>query len=436
MKDILPPLRRDLEFFPLQHEGKQYVLIKDHLGLVQEGKAVELPLYQLMTLLDGSRTLRDLQILLMRQQGGMLVGSDEIKRLVDQLDASFLLESDRFTEAMEQIVGQFTALETRPCSFCGHGYPSDPDELRKRLDEIVNSSPPAPDQGKIVALVSPHIDLSVGAKAYGSTYQFLRYTFPGTVVILGIGHHLASGLFSLTEKDFDTPLGTVKTNRELVRKLKDGGGDVFTPNDFSHRSEHSIEFQVLFLQHLLKQNTFTIVPILCGSLLAGLQEYGREAYRRKAGPFLERLEQILSVKGNETLLVAGVDLSHTGPKFGHDQPARSLQNLSEAHDRILLKSLVSVDADTFWEESRRVKDRYNVCGFAALACLLEVLPDSRGQVLRYEIWHEDATRSAVSFASAVFTGKSQDAPLSGIGAEKPRNPSIETRNKVEYQMPN
>jgi AmmeMemoRadiSam system protein B len=403
MIDILPPLRKDLEFFPLQHGGKQYVLIKDHLGLVQEGKAVELPLYQLMTLLDGSRTLRDLQSLLMRQQGGLLVGSDEIKRLVDQLDASFLLESDRFIRSRGQIVRQFASMETRPCSFCGHGYPLDPDELRKRLDEIVSRNPPAPDPRKIVALVSPHIDLTVGAKAYGNTYQFLRYASPSTVVILGIGHHLATGLFCLTEKDFDTPLGTVKTNKELVRKLKDEGGDVFAPNDFSHRSEPSIEFQVLFLQHLLKQNSFAIVPVLCGSLLAGLPEYGREGYRRKAGPFLERVQQILSIKGNETLLVAGVDLSHTGPKFGHDQPARSLQNLSEAHDRILLKNLTSLDADRFWEESRRVKDRYNVCGFAALACLLEVLPESRGQVLQYEIWHEEATRSAVSFASVVFT---------------------------------
>ena len=403
MKDSVPPLRKDLEFFPLQHGGKQYILIKDHLGLVQEGKAVELPLYQLMLLLDGSRTLRDLQVLLMRQQGGLLVGSDEIKRLVDQLDASFLLESDRLIRARDEVVEQFASLETRPCSHCGHGYPADPDELRKRLNEIVSGSPPLPDPGKIVALISPHIDLAVGARAYGNTYQLLKHTSPSTVVILGVGHQLTTGLFCLTEKGFDTPLGTVKANKELVRILKNGGEGVLAPNDFSHRSEHSIEFQVLFLQHLLKRNSFAIVPVLCGSLLAGLPEYGREAYKRKAGPFLESLEQILTAKGNSALLITGVDLSHTGPKFGHDQPARSLQALSEAHDRMLLKNLTSLDADRFWEESRRVNDRYNVCGFAALACLLEVLPKARGQVLHYEIWHEEATRSAVSYASVAFT---------------------------------
>jgi hypothetical protein len=71
----LPPLRRDLEFFPVQLQGKQYVLIRDPLGLVQEGKAVEIPLYQFMALLDGTTTLRDLQMALMRQGGGMLVST-------------------------------------------------------------------------------------------------------------------------------------------------------------------------------------------------------------------------------------------------------------------------------------------------------------------------------------------------------------------------
>ncbi|MBW2203827.1 MAG: hypothetical protein JRF52_06915 [Deltaproteobacteria bacterium] len=48
-----PPIaRRDLEYFPVQHQGQQLVLIRDHLGLVQEGKAVGLHLYHMMTLLD------------------------------------------------------------------------------------------------------------------------------------------------------------------------------------------------------------------------------------------------------------------------------------------------------------------------------------------------------------------------------------------------
>jgi hypothetical protein len=102
------------------------------------------------------------------------------------------------------------------------------------------------------------------------------------------------------------------------------------------------------------------------------------------------------------LIVAGVDFSHIGPKFGHDQPATHLQGQAETHDKKLLKALSNGQADAFWEESIAVEDRFNVCGFSALACLLEVLPSSEGHVLNYEVRHEQPTRSAVSFAAVGF----------------------------------
>ena len=104
-----------------------------------------------------------------------------------------------------------------------------------------------------------------------------------------------------------------------------------------------------------------------------------------------------------TMVIAGVDLSHVGPKFGHDMPASAIIPESERHDKHLLHCLCSMDVDGFWSESEQIKDRYNVCGFSALACLLEILPPSQGHLLGYEIYKEDATRSAVSFVAAAFT---------------------------------
>jgi len=399
-----PIARCDLEFFPVQHQGQQLVLIRDHLGLVQEGKAVGLPLYQVMTLLDGTTTVRDLQMELMRQQGGVLVGADEINGLLALLDESFLLDSERFKSAKGRIIADFTSRRIRPCSHCGKSYPENQSELRARLDEILNSEPSIPEpEGKIEALIAPHIDLNVGYKSYSSAYQLLKHCAPSRVILLGVGHQLQNALFSLTDKDFETPLGIIKGEQAQIHRLRQAGGDIIASDDFIHRSEHSIEFQIIFLQHLLADNPFTIIPILCGSLQMGLPEYTRQAYQEKAGCFLEELRLILRDPDQETLFVAGVDLSHTGPKFGHETPASHLETSSQEHDQNLLKHLSRVDADNFWEESRRVNDQFNVCGFSALACLLEVLPECHGKILKYEIWHEEPTRSAVSFASVVFT---------------------------------
>ena len=395
-----PPIaRRDLEFFPVQHQGQQLVLIRDHLGLVPEGKAVGIPLYQMMTLLDGTTTVRNLQTEFMRQQGGVLVGEDEINGLLAHLDESFLLDSEKFRNAKDRIIVDFASQKIRLCSHCGKSYPEAPSELRERLDEIMNSglSISEPD-GKLSALVVPHIDLNVGYKGYSTAYQMLKHGDPSRVIVLGVGHQLQNALFSLTDKDFETPLGIIKNDHASTNRLRKSGRDIIASDDFIHRSEHSIEFQLIFLQHLMADKVFTIIPILCGSLQADLPEYSREVYQEQAGRFLDELRLILNDLEQETILIAGVDLSHTGPKFGHELPASHMQPRSEEHDRNLLTNLTRLDADNFWEESKRVNDQFNVCGFSALACLLEIVPQCQGELLHYEIWHEEPTRSAVSFA--------------------------------------
>ena len=403
MNDFTPELRRDLEFFPARHQGQQLILIRDQLGLVQEGKAVAALLYRFMVLLNGDRTIRDLQVELMRQKGGSLVDTDEVKKLLAYLDESYLLDSGRFKEARDKIVADFASGKVRPCSHCGAAYPDDPLKLKERLDEILNRQSSGPDpEGMVTALVSPHIDLSVGDQVYSRAYQVIKNRAPSRIVLLGAGHQMAGDLFCLTDKDFQTPLGTIKNEQFQINKLREAGGDIIAHNDFAHRSEHSIEFQLIFLQHLLSGTPFTIIPILCGSM-AALSEYKRDAFIDRAGSFLNELSLLLRDQEQETLLVAGVDLSHTGPKFGHEVPALYLQGQSETHDRNLLDGLSRMDAVHFWEESIRVKDQFNVCGFSALACLLEILPPSMGEILDYQIWHEEATRSAVSFAAVAFT---------------------------------
>ena len=406
MNEIAPVARKDLEFFPVQHDGQQFVLIRDHLGLVEEGKAVGIPLYQLMTRLDGTTTVRDLQMALMRQREGMLVGTDEINRLLAHLDEAFLLDSERYKNAKNRIISDFTSDRIRPCSHCGKSYPETPSELKIRLDEILNSQPPNSEpEGNVTALIAPHIDLNVGYKGYSTAYQMLKRTSPSRIILLGVGHTLQNALFSLTDKDFETPLGITQSDQETIRRLREAGPDIIAPDDFIHRSEHSIEFQLIFLQHMIADKDFTIIPILCGSIQAGLSEYSRRAYLEHAGRFLDELRLILNDPDEKTILVAGVDFSHTGPKFGHEMPASHLQSRSEEHDRNLLMHLTRLDTDNFWEESKRVNDQFNVCGFSALACLLEILPQCRGELLSYDIWHEAPTRSAVSFASVVFTSR-------------------------------
>ena len=69
----------------------------------------------------------------------------------------------------------------------------------------------------------------------------------------------------------------------------------------------------------------------------------------------------------------------------------------------LIEAACRGDVEAFWAESRRVGDKYNVCGFSALACLLEALPEVQGRLLGYEFSQEEPTQSAVSYAAIAFT---------------------------------
>jgi len=397
-----PKLRNDLEFIPLVHEGNHVFLVRDGVGMVRDGLGLPRELLEFLAMLDGRRDIRDIQIEWMRRSGGGLVEMDDVKVLLERLDSWYLLDSENFRDTMNSLTAEFSKLPVRPCAFSDRSYPGDANELRGMLQKIIASAqiPPTPAP---TAIVAPHIDLSAGASSYAAAYSLLKSTRPDRVIVLGIGHTMDQGWFNITQKDFETPLGRVRCDKKAARRLQQAAGDAAEANDFVHKSEHSIEFQILFLQHMLPRDSFSIVPILCGGLPADPENFGRNIYLEKAGEFLEALKALITEPGIQTLIAAGVDFSHIGRKFGHATPAASLETSACAHDQALLERLVKRDAEGFWREILRVKDRYNVCGFPALSCLLEILPPSTGSILDYGIYREDATGSAVTFAAAAFT---------------------------------
>ncbi len=151
-----------------------------------------------MTLLDGTNTVRDVQMALIRQKGGVLVGMEEVEALLAHLDESFLLDTKKFEHARENIVARFASKTVRSCFHSGGSYPDKPTDLKSRLDKILKDQTPAPKpEAKVVALVAPHIHLSVGSRVYASGYQWLKYTSPSRIIVLGVGHQMVGDLCSV-----------------------------------------------------------------------------------------------------------------------------------------------------------------------------------------------------------------------------------------------
>ena len=399
-----PRARHDLEFIPLIHEGQRMILVRDRLELVPEGTGFEPEFLPVLEMLDGRRTVPALAVAFTSLGGDQAVTPRDVEGLVEQLDAAGLLVSPRYEAKLAAVSAAFAACPVRQPVFADQAYPGDPMALTRFLDDMLaeaaDPQPALADCHRIAAVVAPHIDPEAGRSAYAAAYAALRgRTFPRRVVVLGVGHQLMDGLFCLTDKTFATPLGPVPVDTEAVNALRAAGQGTVDPSDLPHRAEHSVEFQTIFLRHVLGGD-FSLVPILCGSPLGCIHEFSRQAFRDAAGPFLTTLRELAA--DPDTLTVAGVDLCHIGLKFGHDKPAIHLEEAAQAHDRVLLERLCAGDPDGFWDESARVEDAFNVCGLTALAALAEILPAARGRVLCHDILRESSTQSAVTFAAAVF----------------------------------
>lgn len=404
MSNHPPKIRPDIEIIPTQYQGENVFLVRDSLGLITDPIVLKGQGLAFLQLIDGRREPQDIQLELMRASQNMFVSLEAVHKTLNDLDQAGILDSESFRRNKAELIAGYKREKIRAAALAGKAYPESAADLRESFAALLATDQPqitVPGNKNVRALAAPHIDLAVGKDIYAKAYRAIQTLSPDRVLLLGTGHNLTDHFFAVTEKDYKTPLGVVATDKKLARSLA-AIPEVVSPFDISHKHEHSLEFQLLFLQYLFGSG-FSLVPVLCGSFLPLLENYSRLAeVSGGINIFLDTLKQYLE-ENPATLIVAGVDFSHIGPKFGHPLSGRSLLPEAKEHDSRLIAALCAGDGTGFWQEIVKNKDEYNVCGFSPLACLLELLPGAKGHLLGYDFWEEEATQSAVSFAALAFT---------------------------------
>ncbi|MBI3259535.1 MAG: AmmeMemoRadiSam system protein B [Ignavibacteriae bacterium] len=394
----VPPLRNDIEIFTFTGtDGDQQLYLSCPQGYTE---ALTLPakLASLLELLNGINSISVITSI-MNQTGTLQVQSEGLALFLKDLDELGYLQTPTFYRLKENIQ-RFQSSGIRPAICAGGAYPQSVRELSEFLDGIMRTSQELtiPARG----IIAPHIDLRVGSTAYAPAYNAISKSEADLFIIFATSHYANYDLFIPTTKDFETPLGIVETDRELLSAVRHSFPFKLTSNDIAHKPEHSIELELIFLQHCFARKKFTILPILVTSFHSFIKQGILPNEHPPVKEFAAAVRNVVEQSGRNAVYISSGDLAHIGRKFGDQFDAEPVLPTLQNEDEVLLNSLANCNHSKFFKDIAEVNDKWKICGLSPNYMMLETLQPERGEILYYEQWNEREQKSAVSYASLAF----------------------------------
>ncbi|MFB6317548.1 AmmeMemoRadiSam system protein B [Saccharicrinis sp. FJH54] len=276
----------------------------------------------------------------------------------------------------------------------GKFYPSSANELKKDLESIFSESPSYHVEEPLQAIIVPHAGYIFSGHVAGSAYKALqKFDNPVNIFLIGSSHSMNFGGASIYNKgDYITPLGKVKVNRELANQLfKMNENITFFPE--AHKTEHTIEVQLPFLQMLYGED-LQIIPIIIGT--------NNKAVIKSVAHTLKNFLK------KENLFIVSSDFSHY-PSY-HD---------ATKSDGMIAKSILSNDPETFIQSKLRVEGMNfdnlvtSICGSSAILTLLYMTEKSN---YNYKLFDYKNSGDHVYFGD-----KTRVVGYWSIGVTKPRD---------------
>ena len=399
---MLARLRSSLDFMPSPVEDRPGLLIRDPFQYTDATLIIPPALVGCVEFFDGEHSELDLRAYLVQLTGDLDV-TVLMNHLTETLSSAGFLQDEVFAKLKEAAERNFTEARVREPQHAGAGYPGEPELLTATFGEYMKGAPPPP-SGRAIAIAAPHVSPFGGVAAYRAAYSALRpEDAERTFVILGTSHYGAPECFGVTRKAFVTPFGETVPDTALVDRFIHDARDAVVLEDYCHAVEHSIEFQVVFLQHLFGPR-IRVVPILCGSYARSIYQGGLPEDQDPVRRALGTLGEIAAKQGGRLCWVLGVDMAHMGRRYGDEFEAHAGKNEMEEveqRDRGRIDRIQAGDAAGFWEQVQERRDDLKWCGSSPIYTFLKAVPQARGTLRQYQQWNIDP-QSVVSFAGMSF----------------------------------
>jgi MEMO1 family protein len=231
----------------------------------------------------------------------------------------------------------------RPAAVAGLFYDDSPETLRKSIDEYIEHAKVPELKGTVRALISPHAGYVYSGFTAAHAYKMVKGNTYDCVIVVGPSHRDYVSSVSIYPGDaYETPLGTIPINKEMRDELLKGGSDIIE-SDAGHRSEHSIEVQLPFLQRVL--GDFSFVPVVMG-----------DQRPQRCNKLADAITRVAA--NRNILLIASSDLSHYHP----------YEDAVELDTRVM-NEIENFNSDSFLE---KMEERsFEACGGGPIAAVMK-----------------------------------------------------------------
>jgi hypothetical protein len=404
----LPQLRADLDFMPSPVEDRPGLLIRDSFRYSEALLIIPPPLVACLQFFDGEHSESDLRDALFRMTGELDLGP-VIDHLKEMLSGSGFLEDERFQQMKHARETEFAAMAVREPAHAGSAYPEEITELRGVMSAWMDGAGGGPRShlkaSDLTGIAAPHVSPGGGYECYRAAYNLMGPEYRDrTFVVLGTSHYGAPNRFGITRKPYSTPFGETVAALDLIEELLRHAPEAITVEDYCHAVEHSIEFQVLFLQSIYGPD-IRVLPILCGSFGESIYRGGVPEDYGAVNRFVGALSEIAARERERLFWVLGIDMAHMGRRYGDEFTAIANQDGMQsvaARDRQRMERAAAGDAAGFWELVKENRDDLKWCGSPPMYTFLRAVPEARGSIEKYEQWNIDE-KSVVSFAGMSFS---------------------------------